>query len=91
MGMRRGAFRLEQRCSDVLFCGVTYEEKTNLSNISTANSLRTDSLSQSNLRFYWRKPPLHNLYPYIDCCCFDQGLLEHRIETTSEVVSILIG
>jgi len=28
---------------------------------------------------------------YIDCGCLDHGLLEHRIETTSEVVSILIG
>jgi hypothetical protein len=34
---------------------------------------------------------LHNHYPYIDRRCLDHGLLEHRIETTSEVVSILIG
>jgi len=32
-----------------------------------------------------------NHFPYIDQYCLDHGLLEHRIETTSEVVSILIG
>jgi hypothetical protein len=34
---------------------------------------------------------IHNQYLYIDSDCGNNGLLEHRIETTSEVVSILIG
>lgn len=34
---------------------------------------------------------LHSHYPCIDNSCIDNGLLELRIETTSEVVSILIG
>jgi len=34
---------------------------------------------------------LRNHYPYIDRAHLNHGLLELRIETTSEVVSILIG
>jgi hypothetical protein len=33
----------------------------------------------------------HNQYPYIDSYCRNDGLLEHLIETTSEVVLIPIG
>jgi hypothetical protein len=34
---------------------------------------------------------VQNHFPYIDPARLNHGLLEHRIETTSEVVSILIG
>ena len=62
-----------------------------LKKLTDGISLRADSTSQSHLAFLGANHRFTIFTLYIDCGCLDHGLLEHRIETTSEVVSILIG